>query len=238
MKKKFKLFYFIKIVTFIFLTWIRPFNSELSNFCKYLNENKITNEKLYTRTYRLLAKNKKEVCLNIVWKTEDIPNNVIYEKVNISNNKKVSKIKNKLRKKCTSNNSGGYREAGKCKPSAYNRVDNYYGKRMLDKVYYKNVLRYSRNDDLKFIKKCIQRKREVFFALFVLHLVVGVLYALLFSAFEIMGSSAFNVNNILKYFVPLQILWIIVLVRLFYILRKTVKYEKLLHLKSKFHYTE
>ncbi|SBT85647.1 Plasmodium exported protein, unknown function [Plasmodium malariae] len=238
MKKKFKLFYFIKIVTFIFLTWIHRFNSELSNFCKYLNENKISNEKLCTRTYRLLAKNKKEVCLNILWKTEVIPNNVVYEKVNIYNNKKVSNIKNKLRKKCTSNNLGGYKQAGKCKSSAYNRVDNYYGKKMLDKIYYKNVLRYSRNDDLKFIKKCIQRKREVFFFLFVFHLVVGVSYALLFSVFRNIGGGAFNVNNILKFFVPLQILWIIVLVRLFYILRKTVIYENLLHLKSKFHYTE
>ncbi|KAI4833788.1 uncharacterized protein MKS88_000208 [Plasmodium brasilianum] len=200
MKRKFKLLFFIKIETFIFLTRMCQY------FCKYLDEKEISDKKSCTRTYRLLAMHNKEMCLNSVWKKEDILNNGDYEKKHISNNKRVSKGKNKLRNECTSINSRAYKQAWKSKSSVYNSVNTYSGKRMLDKIYYKNVL-------------------------------VGVALAMLiYLLYDSLGSI--STIDLLKYFGSLYILWIIVLVRLFYILRKTANHKELLHLKSKMNFTE
>ncbi|SBS99026.1 hypothetical protein PMALA_066810 [Plasmodium malariae] len=62
-----------------------------SNFCKYLDEKNPTDEKSCERKYRLLANHKKEKCLNIMWKKEDIPHNGEYKKKPIYNTERVSK---------------------------------------------------------------------------------------------------------------------------------------------------
>ncbi|KAI4839254.1 hypothetical protein MKS88_001799 [Plasmodium brasilianum] len=131
-------------------------NNIKSNFCKYLDEKNINDEKLYIRTYRLLSKNKKEKCSNIIWKKVDIPNNGEYENKHVYKNGGVSKGKSNLQKEYISNSSGGYNHVGKCKSSDYNKININYGKRILDKIYYKNLVRYSKNADFKFITKCIQ----------------------------------------------------------------------------------
>ncbi|KAI4841372.1 hypothetical protein MKS88_000613 [Plasmodium brasilianum] len=235
MEKKFKLFFFIKIVVIIFLIWIYRFNSEVCNFCEYLDEKDVIDEKLYTRNNRLLAKYKKEKCSNIVWTKEDILNNGDYEKKHICRNGTISKGKNKLPKVCTSNSLGDYKKTEKSKYSEYNKVNTYNRKKMLDKIYYKNVIEYSKNADFWFIKKFIQRKNKAIFALYIFHLVVGVLHVLLF--YYLMNSEK-TVVYIMKMLIPLYILWFIILVRFFYNLKETEKYKKLLHLKCKMNYTE
>ncbi|SBS99774.1 Plasmodium exported protein (Pm-fam-a like), unknown function, partial [Plasmodium malariae] len=170
-----------------------------SNFCKYLDKKDVIDEKLYTRNYRLLAKYKKEKYSNIVRTKEDILNNGYYEMKHICRNGKVSKKKNKLPKVSTSNSLGDYKQTEKSKFYEYNKVNTYNRKKMLDKIYYKNVLEYSKNADF---------------------------------------SSGKNVVDIMKMFIPLYILWFIILVRFFYNLRETGKYKNLLHLKSKMNYTE
>ncbi|KAI4833642.1 uncharacterized protein MKS88_000350 [Plasmodium brasilianum] len=236
MKKKIKLSSFIKIATFIFLTWICPSNSKVSTICKYLDEKNIIDEKLSTRTYRLLTKHKKQKYPNMLRKKDDIPNNGEYKKKHISKKETISNGKNKLPKECISNSLGSYKQEGKIKSSEYNKVNTYPGKRMLDKIYYKNVLRYSTNTDFKFIKRCIKRKRKAFYALYVFNLVVGVAFAMLiYFLYDILNNT--TTRDLLKYFGSLYILWVIVLVRLFYILRKIDKHKKLLHLKSKMNYT-
>ncbi|KAI4839242.1 hypothetical protein MKS88_001786 [Plasmodium brasilianum] len=237
MRKKFMLFFFFKIAAFIFLRWICPFNSERSIFCNYLYEKNIIDEKLYRRTYRLLTKNKKEKCLNILWEKEIIQYNGKCEKKHIYNNECVSKVKHKMRNKCTSNNLGGYKQTGKCKSFIYNRENTSYGKRMLDKIYYKNVLRYSTNSDFTFLRNSIQRKVFEYISLFIFHLVVGVAGAI-FYFFLTYDSGGITSSSLFKLFSPICILWIMVLVGLFYIFRKTVKYGKLLHLKRDFNYTK
>ncbi|SBS94866.1 hypothetical protein PMALA_045110 [Plasmodium malariae] len=82
-----------------------------------MDEKDIIDEKFYTRTCRLLAMNKKKNYLNVTWKKENIRNNGKYEKKHISNSESVTKGKNKLRKKCTSNNSGGCKQARESKSS-------------------------------------------------------------------------------------------------------------------------
>ncbi|KAI4835523.1 hypothetical protein MKS88_004733 [Plasmodium brasilianum] len=228
MKVKSKLFLFIKIETFIILTvtfvniWMRR-TLLMKNYVK--------------KNYRLLARYKKEKCSNIVWEKKDILNNDEYEKKYISRNGRVSKGKNKLPKVYASDTIGGCKQAGKSKSSEYNNVNTYYGKRMLDKIYYKNVVRYSKNADFKFMKKCIQQNDGSFFALFIFHLVVGVAFAMLmYLLYD--NLSSMSTRDLLKYFGSLYILWIVVLVRLFYILRKTAKHKELLHLKSKMNYIE
>ncbi|KAI4837022.1 hypothetical protein MKS88_003489 [Plasmodium brasilianum] len=235
MENKINLFFFIKIAVIIFLIWIYRFNSEVSNFCKYLDKKDVIDEKLYTRNYRLLAKYKKEKYSNIVRTKEDILNNGYYEMKHICRNGKVSKKKNKLPKVSTSNSLGDYKQTEKSKFYEYNKVNTYNRKKMLDKIYYKNVLEYSKNADFRFIKKFIQRKNMAIFALYILHLAVGVLHVILFN---FLTSSGKNVVDIMKMFIPLYILWFIILVRFFYNLRETGKYKNLLHLKSKMNYTE
>ncbi|SBT88052.1 Plasmodium exported protein, unknown function [Plasmodium malariae] len=235
MKVKSKLLLFIKIETFLILTWIYHFNSEVSNICKYLYEKDVIDEKLCTRNYRLLAKYRKEKCLNIAHEKKDIPYNGEYEKKHITKNGRVSKGKIKLPRECTSHNSVGYNQVGENKSSVNNKVNNYSGKRTLDKIYYKNVLRYCTNSDFKFIKKYIQRKDSEFFVLFIVHLIVGVIYALLFGLFKYTKAGE---KQIIRNIVPIYILWIIILVGLFYICIKYIKYEKLLRIKRDMYYTK
>ncbi|SBT00792.1 Plasmodium exported protein, unknown function [Plasmodium malariae] len=122
MKVKSKLLLFIKIETFLILTWIYHFNSE-SNICKYLYEKDVIDEKLCTRNYRLLAKYRKEKCLNIAHEKKDIPYNGEYEKKHITKNGRVSKGKIKLPRECTSHNSVGYNQVGENKSSVNNKLE-------------------------------------------------------------------------------------------------------------------
>ncbi|SBS91838.1 Plasmodium exported protein (Pm-fam-a like), unknown function [Plasmodium malariae] len=89
------LFLFIKISTFILLTWIYDFYSEQSTFNKIIDKNYNLSKKLDTRNYRLLARYKLNshsynVCLKK--KLEDSEAN---KQRDLSNNERRIKEKNK-----------------------------------------------------------------------------------------------------------------------------------------------
>ncbi|SBT88051.1 fam-m protein [Plasmodium malariae] len=95
MNQKIMLFLFIKISTFILLTWIFHFNSELSTFNKIIDKNYNLSKKLDTRNYRLLAKYKLNnhsynVCLK-----KKLEDNEANKQRDLSNNERRIKEKNK-----------------------------------------------------------------------------------------------------------------------------------------------
>ncbi|SCN12440.1 fam-m protein [Plasmodium malariae] len=75
MVHKIKLLFFIKIFTFILLTWIYQFNSELCTFNKFGDKNYNPSEKLDTGCYRILAKDKQHNDSNNVYSKEKFTNN-------------------------------------------------------------------------------------------------------------------------------------------------------------------
>ncbi|KAI4841146.1 hypothetical protein MKS88_000381 [Plasmodium brasilianum] len=99
---------------------------------------------------------------------------------------------------------------------------------------YVKEVRKAANADFKYLRKCIQRKGDIFFALVIFHVIVGVAGAALYVILKkLTVTDAF----LFKALAPLFILWLIVLVWLFRIERKTAKYEKLIHIKSDLHNT-
>ncbi|KAI4838032.1 hypothetical protein MKS88_003455 [Plasmodium brasilianum] len=94
MDPKIKLLLFIKISSFILITWICHFKNVII-VKKSLNENFNLYRKLDTINYRLLAKYKKYRGSNTVGLKEDKSYYKEWKKRNISNNEKVTKGKNK-----------------------------------------------------------------------------------------------------------------------------------------------
>ncbi|SBT85956.1 fam-m protein [Plasmodium malariae] len=95
MNQKIMLFLFIKISTFILLTWIYDFYSEQSTFNKIINKNYNLSKKLDTRNYRLLARYKLNnhsynVCLK-----KKLEDNEANKQRYLSNNGRRIKEKNK-----------------------------------------------------------------------------------------------------------------------------------------------
>ncbi|SBT85579.1 fam-m protein [Plasmodium malariae] len=95
MNQKIMLFLFIKISTFILLTWIYDFYSEQSTFNKIIDKNYNLSKKLDTRNYRLLAKYKLNnhsynVCLK-----KKLEDNEANKQRDLSNNERRIKEKNK-----------------------------------------------------------------------------------------------------------------------------------------------
>ncbi|SBT85457.1 fam-m protein [Plasmodium malariae] len=95
MNQKIMLFLFIKISTFILLTWVYDFYSELSTFNKIIDKNYNLSKKLDTRNYRLLAKYKLNSHSNNMCLKEIFEDNEENKQRDLSNNEKWIKEKNK-----------------------------------------------------------------------------------------------------------------------------------------------
>ncbi|SBT85663.1 fam-m protein [Plasmodium malariae] len=95
MDKKVKLLLFIKIFTFILLTWICYFDSELCTYNKSIDKNYKHCKKFYTKSYRTLAKCKQNNNSNNVCLKEMLENNGVNNQRDISNNVKCREGKNK-----------------------------------------------------------------------------------------------------------------------------------------------
>ncbi|KAI4841548.1 fam-l protein [Plasmodium brasilianum] len=86
MEQKIKSLLFIKIATFIILSWIYHFYHDVETFRKYFIVKYMYDRKLYMRNYRSLAKFEKDKDSNIAWLKEKISNNGMYENKDICYN--------------------------------------------------------------------------------------------------------------------------------------------------------
>ncbi|SBT85886.1 fam-m protein [Plasmodium malariae] len=110
MNQKIMLFLFIKISTFILLTWIYDFYSELSTFNKFIDKNYNLSKKLDTRNYRLLAKYKLNNHSNNVGLKQKFEDNEANKQRDLSNNKVGTNRKNNQSHKCLLNKAQYYTE--------------------------------------------------------------------------------------------------------------------------------
>ncbi|KAI4840220.1 hypothetical protein MKS88_001578 [Plasmodium brasilianum] len=240
MEEKNKLHVFFKIRTLLFLTWICKFYIDMSIYNKFLNEKNHANIKIVTRNYRLLAKHKQGRRSDMMWKKEEIPNNREYEKKPICNNEKVSKGKNKLRNECSLNNARDYGKYKKCKSSGGNIENYYFGKRMLDKIYYKNKVRAAINSDFEFLRKDILLKLNVITVLFIF-VVLYALAVILYRYFSLKDNTRLEVLlnnfNLHDTSIALLVIAIIVIPVVIYIGRKLIRNVKLKYKKCEINNT-
>ncbi|KAI4833756.1 uncharacterized protein MKS88_000316 [Plasmodium brasilianum] len=233
MEEKFKLQFFIKIFSFLILTWINHFNNNMSSFNKYLDKNYDNNRKLGQITYRLLAKRKQMKCPYTVWMDDVIPNNGKYIKKDIYNNEKINEEKNILEDKGSLKSGKNYKLPRRTESSMYIRGNSYCKKRIFDKIYYKNIVRNSWIKDFISLKEDIKLKLLGIFILGSFHVLVGI-------TLIVLGKLGYldDVNNVMCLFnkislfvVLFYILTFVVAVAMFFIQRRVVKYLKALEKK-------
>ncbi|KAI4841354.1 hypothetical protein MKS88_000595 [Plasmodium brasilianum] len=179
-----KLLLFIKIATFIFVVWMCYFYEDMSNYSKYLCKKHYTSEKLGKRTYRLLRKRRTQENSNKVWIVKNSPFVGEYEKLCMSNNVKVTKVKSKKSTKCSLNNLGGNERIRKSKYFNNHQGKSYSAKRSLDKLYYRKKLRESIKSDFKFLRNCAKEKVGLICTLLSFLTVIGILLIFLIPLYK------------------------------------------------------
>ncbi|SBT86025.1 Plasmodium exported protein, unknown function [Plasmodium malariae] len=233
MEEKFKLQFFIKIFSFILLTWINHFNNNMSSFNKYLDEKYDNIRKLGQITYRLLAKRKQMKRPYTIWINDVIPNNGKYIKKDIYNNEKINEEKNILADKVSLKSAENYKLPRRNESSMYIRGNLYCKKRIFDKIYYKNIVRNSWIKDFISLKEDIKLKLLGIFILGSFHVLVGI-------TLIVLGKLGYldDVNNVIRLFnkiglfvVLFYILTFVVAVAMLFIQRRVVKYLKALEKK-------
>ncbi|SBS92978.1 Plasmodium exported protein (Pm-fam-a like), unknown function, partial [Plasmodium malariae] len=95
---------------FILLIWIPHLKNEVSSLNKYIYVNYQLSRKSDSRTYRFLEKYKQDENSNVVMLRDNIPNNKMKKKKNISNNEKECSRKKKQSNRGSSNNSRGNKQ--------------------------------------------------------------------------------------------------------------------------------
>ncbi|KAI4833630.1 uncharacterized protein MKS88_000108 [Plasmodium brasilianum] len=233
MEEKYKLPFFIKMFSFILLTWINHFNNYMSSFNKYLDEKYGNDRKLGQITYRLLAKRKQMKCPYTIWINDVIPNNGKYIKKDIYNNEKINEQKNILADKSSLKCGEKYKLPRRNESSMYIRGNLYCKKRIYDKIYYKNIVRNSWIKDFISLKEDIKLKLLGIFILGSFHVLVGI-------TLIVLGKLGFldDVNKVIRLFnkiglfvVLFYILTFVVAVVMLFIQRRVVKYIKALEKK-------
>ncbi|KAI4836257.1 hypothetical protein MKS88_004045 [Plasmodium brasilianum] len=239
MEGKNKLPFYIKICTFHLLTWICNFYIDQRNSYNFLNKMNNIDIKLVTRTYRLLGKRKWRTCSYNTLIKEEIPNNVEYEKKDMYNNEKLSKGKNKILKEYSLNNSQDYGQSSISKSSVRNRENSYYGKRMLDKIYYKNKVKDSINADFMFLKKDILHKLGAlcFLFIFIATFAILILGYRLFRIYMAKKTTTVSQFSLHPTSTGLLLLGIIVIPLIIYIGRKLITNVKLTYKKCELNNT-
>ncbi|KAI4840211.1 hypothetical protein MKS88_001569 [Plasmodium brasilianum] len=234
MEQKNKLLFCIKIATFIFLSWVCHFSNDVKKFNIFLDESYKLPTKLGTRTYRLLTKYKRNRDSDVVFLKEKIPANEKYKGKDTFRSEGLTRGSNKTCKS-TPHNSVYYETYRKNKSCVCTRRDSYIGKRIFDKIYYKNSVRCATNSDFKILKRCILNK---------LHILPA--FSLLFLPFVIVQLASIRYNESTKFIkfitsdewnlainVICIILTFIFILTTIYVFRKVEKYNKMLHIKSR-----
>ncbi|KAI4840599.1 hypothetical protein MKS88_000832 [Plasmodium brasilianum] len=195
-------------------------------------ENYHLRKKLDKRTYRLLSKYKPITDSSTVLLKEQVSYNEKYEEKDKFKQVSVTRGRNKHPTKCSLNNIEGCVASRKSK-SPVCRRDSYFGKRILDKIYYKNNVRCATTSDFNFLKRCKKNKIYFLYALFIAFVVRAIID---------IGSLVVHKGNIENTFtsgwsIPVQILsfilTIIFIITTIYICRNIKKYDKMLNVKSK-----
>ncbi|SBT85441.1 Plasmodium exported protein, unknown function [Plasmodium malariae] len=177
MEQKIKLPLFIMICSYIVLSWIYYFNHDMCTFNKYLDGKININGTNDIRICRLLSKHKQAKDPNITWLERNIETIEDYAKSGISNNSTVEKDKNKKTIQCSLNSANHYGRTKKSNSSVYNKGNSHFEKRVLDKIYYKNKVRYFMKADFLFLKNDIKVNKCVICAATICFLIPGIIGA-------------------------------------------------------------
>ncbi|SCN12005.1 fam-l protein [Plasmodium malariae] len=174
---------FIKILTFILLTWICNFYNDMNTLNKYLDERCSFRRKLNSRKYPLLAQYKQGKDLCIANSKEEIPGNEVIKQNNISNNKKGANGKHK--QSCRSSlyvqKYGKNVDQNKCiipKTKKYSDYEQKIFKELDYNDYLKNI-KIIEDKEYKKVKRKKLRIRISLFFLFILVLMMPILDLLL-----------------------------------------------------------
>ncbi|KAI4840800.1 hypothetical protein MKS88_001035 [Plasmodium brasilianum] len=231
MKQKIKSLLFFKISTFILLTCICHFINDACIFNKFLDQKHDADRKSVTRTCRLLARHKKEKDSQFACLNEGIPNNRVY-----SEKRETEKMKQYNESSLC--NARGNAQFRKTRSSVQRARCSSFEKRLMDKIYYKNKVRNTRNLDIKNLKEMVRNNYFLFFAFFTV--LAGV--ALIVSYFTRDLGFVMNVG-IKNFFIRISEVGVlstftfIVLLAFIYMFRKVVKNYGILKFKNKLYNT-
>ncbi|SBT85799.1 fam-m protein [Plasmodium malariae] len=248
MDQKIKMLFFIKISTFILLTWIFHFNSELSTFNKSINKNYKPSKKLDTRSYRILRKYKKENNSNNVFLKKMFVNNGENNEGDISNNEKCRKGKNKQSNRSLLNKAQYYTEIIDYNNGTFDGKHFHFQKKWIKKKDHDDFLEKNRRICDITLKKIKFRKYRFGVAIFIIFLFLGIGLAILpkLPFMESVWTSMDNllpnalkeaietaqkyVNNylyLILYTALFVILSIILIIGIYKMLRNNEKYNKI-----------
>ncbi|SBS99141.1 Plasmodium exported protein (Pm-fam-a like), unknown function [Plasmodium malariae] len=155
-----------------------------------------------------------------------VPNIGVCEKKDISNNKKGTTGKNKKQCKSSLNNKIVFEQVMEFKSPAYIEGNIYFDKgKLKHKKYVKKVMEVVRAGS-KFLRKCVDRRGVIFNFILIIHLALA--------ASVLISTCTYSIDNNpmdVKWIIPfvlrsLLIFWIMFLLWVFCIYRKTVKCKK------------
>ncbi|SCN12015.1 fam-l protein [Plasmodium malariae] len=166
MEKKIKSLFFIKTPKLTLLSWICYINIYISTFNKYLDENYIYSRKIYGTTYRILSKYKQDKYSSSVSLKEEMTNNGVKKKKDISNNMEGYTGKRKhsngtpleFRGNCKS-----YMKKKKCMFETKNY--SHFEKKIFKEMDFMDFLKNNKTISNKFYRKIIRKKCVLLFLL-------------------------------------------------------------------------
>ncbi|SBT86135.1 fam-l protein [Plasmodium malariae] len=159
MKKSIMIFSFIKIVLLIFLTWIPHLSDHVITSNKYLGKKYTLAIKLDDRIYRLLAKYKKDKDSKVVMLRDDISNNGMDKKKDISNTEKECTEKKKELYRGSLNNYDGQKQDMNNKYSKFvTKKYSHLEKKIFKELDFVDFLKRNKNISDKTYKKIMRKK--------------------------------------------------------------------------------
>ncbi|SBT85773.1 fam-l protein [Plasmodium malariae] len=159
MKKSIMIFSFIKIVVLIFLTWIPHLSNHVITSNKYLGKKYTLAIKLDDRIYRLLAKYKKDKDSKVVMLRDDISNNGMDKKKDISNTEKECTEKKKELYRGSLNNYDGHKQDMNNKYSKFvTKKYSHLEKKIFKELDFVDFLKRNKNISDKTYKKIMRKK--------------------------------------------------------------------------------
>ncbi|SBT86834.1 Plasmodium exported protein, unknown function [Plasmodium malariae] len=234
MEKFIKLLLLIEIGTFFLLSWKYYFYNDVCKFKKSVIDCCKLGKKLDTRPYRLLEQCRKENISNDVWLKEKMLYNVGCAKKDISNSKKLTKDKNKRTEGNLLDNSRYNVKPGKIKKFAYVIGDSHFEEGMSKKKEYENEFRKVAKDDLMILRKRVNKAYIFLYLLPTVLLIAGIIYITLEKLNVIREKFSTIWSNILTVEIVFPLaLSLIVLPVFTYVLKKIVKYNKFIYIKSR-----
>ncbi|SBT85637.1 fam-l protein [Plasmodium malariae] len=166
MEKKIKSQLFIKIPKFTLLSWICYIYIYMSTFNKYLDENYIYSRKIHGTTYRILSKYKQDKYSNALGLKEEMTNNGMTKKKDISNDMEGYTGKRKHSNGSPSEFKGNcksYMKKNKCMFETKNY--SYFEKKIFKEMDYMDFLKNNKAISKTSYRKIIRKKCVLLFVL-------------------------------------------------------------------------